>query len=53
MGNSCKSNTRHPHRVKLTQAGFTECVDTEDMAFKYFQRMERDNILPSRKMLEQ
>ncbi len=39
-------------RVKLTQAGFTECVDTEDMAFKYFRRMEGDRILPSRAMLD-
>ncbi|KAB5517413.1 hypothetical protein GE09DRAFT_1158762 [Coniochaeta sp. 2T2.1] len=40
-------------RVKLTQAGFTECVDTEDMAFKFFKRMEGDKLLPSRQMLEQ
>jgi hypothetical protein len=39
-------------RVKLTQAGFTECVDTEDMAFKYFERMEDYHLLPTRKMLE-
>lgn len=40
------------YRIKLTQAGFTECVDTEDMAFKYFRRMERDRILPSRDTME-
>ncbi|KAK3064810.1 hypothetical protein LTS18_003709 [Coniosporium uncinatum] len=39
-------------RVKLTQAGFTECVDTEDMAFKYFKRMEQDRIIPSTEQLD-
>lgn len=39
--------------VNLTQAGFTECVDTEDIAFKYFKHMERDRLLPPLEMLEQ
>lgn len=39
-------------RVKLTQAGFTDCVDSEEMALYYFDRMARDRLLPSREQLE-
>lgn len=39
-------------RIKLTQAGFTECVDTEDMAFYYYGQMEEDKLLPTVAMLE-
>lgn len=39
-------------RVKLTQAGFTDCVDTEEMALHYFNQMARDKLLPTREQLE-
>jgi hypothetical protein len=39
-------------RVKLTQAGFTDCVDTEEMAVHYFDQMATDKLLPTRKQLD-
>lgn len=33
--------------VKLRQAGFTECIDTEDMFEYWFKRLRAETVLPS------
>lgn len=32
--------------IKVRQAGFGDCVDTEDMLYKWFRRYQREGLLP-------
>jgi hypothetical protein len=32
--------------IKARQAGFNECVDTEDMFARFFAQLRNDKILP-------
>jgi hypothetical protein len=34
--------------VKIRQAGFGDCIDTEDMFREWFDRFQRDRLLPPR-----
>jgi nucleoside-diphosphate-sugar epimerase len=34
--------------VKARQAGFNDCIDTEDMFRKWFRRLQEDRLLPAR-----
>jgi hypothetical protein len=46
-----REETRVPQLVstiKIRQAGFGDCIDTEDMFHKWFERFQRSRLLPPR-----
>ncbi len=47
LGYGQRPNPHHMSTIKLRQAGFADCIDSEDMFVEILSELQRRNILPS------